>query len=194
MVTTDTTRDEPNDTALVDAVQCGETQAFGLLVDHHLDHLHAFISLRLPVPHLVDEITHETFVFAYHHIHEFTAGSAVRAWLRAIAGNKIRAEIERYCREERNRLNYAEHRQIEIALSENEAESSREVEALNECLEKVPPPLRELLTLKYHDEHSTADIAECMNRSLAWVRTTLCRVRHQLRECIRTPWQRSRPD
>jgi RNA polymerase sigma factor (sigma-70 family) len=184
MVTTDIRRHEPDDAALVEAVQRGDAQAFGLLVDHHLDHLHAFISLRLPVSHLVDEITHETFVFAYHHIHQFTAGTAVRAWLRAIASNKIRAEIERYCREERNRINYAEHRQIEMALAETEAETSREIEALHDCLAKVPPPLRELLTLKYHDEHPTADIAQRLQRSLAWVRTTLCRLRQQLRECI----------
>jgi DNA-directed RNA polymerase specialized sigma24 family protein len=41
-----------------------------------------------------------------------------------------------------------------------------------------------LLTLKYHDEHPTADIAQRLQRSLAWVRTTLCRLRQQLRECI----------
>jgi RNA polymerase sigma-70 factor (ECF subfamily) len=184
MVTADKRWDGPDDAALVEAVQRGDAHAFGLLVDHHLDHLHAFISLRLPVPHLVDEITHETFVFAYHHLQQFTAGTAVRAWLRAIASNKIRAEIERYCREERNRINYAEHRQLEIALAESEVETSREVEALNDCLAKVPPPLRELLTLKYSQEHSTADIAQRLQRSLAWVRTTLCRLRQQLRECI----------
>ena len=185
MVASDITQNEPNDLALVEAIQRGDTQALGQLVHRHLDHLHAFISLRLPVPHLVDEITHETFVFAYHHIHEFTAGTAVRAWLRAIASNKIRAEIERYCRDERNRLHYAEHRQIEIALSESDTETSREVEALNQCLEKVPPDQRELLTLKYHDEHSTADIARRVQRSLAWVRTTLCRLRQELRECLK---------
>ena len=185
MVASDITQNGPDDLALVEAIQRGDIQALGRLVDRHLDHLHAFISLRLPVAHLVDEITHETFVFAYHHIQEFTTGTAVRAWLRAIASNKIRAEIERYCREERNRLHYAEHLQIEIALSENESETSREVEALNQCLEKVPPHQRELITLKYHDEHSTADIARRVQRSLAWVRTTLCRLRQELRECLK---------
>jgi RNA polymerase sigma-70 factor (ECF subfamily) len=184
MVTADKRWDGPDDAALVEAVRRGDAHAFGLLVDHHLDYLHAFISLRLPVPHLVDEITHETFVFAYHYLQQFTPGTAVRAWLQAIACNKIRAEIERYAREERNRINYAEHRQIEIALAESEVETSREVEALNDCLAKVPPPLRELLTLKYNQEHSTADIAQRLQRSLAWLRTTLCRLRQQLRECI----------
>ena len=173
-----------NDLAFVEAVQRGEVQAFETLVDRHLDHIHAFVSLKLPVPHLVDEITHETFVFAFHRIREFTAGTAFRAWLRAIAANKVRAEIERYCREEKNKLNYAEHSMVVAALNELDAEDSREVDALNGCLEKIPHHLRDLLTLKYHDEHSTADIAQRLRRSLAWVRTTLCRLRQQLRECI----------
>jgi RNA polymerase sigma-70 factor (ECF subfamily) len=184
MVTTETDPNPVNDETLLEAVQRGELHAFESLVDRHLDHVHAFISLRLPVPHLVDELTHETFVFAFRHIHEFAPGTAFRSWLRAIAANKVRAEVERYCREEFNKLNYAEHRLIETALDESDTQSSREVEALNDCLEKVPEHFRELLTLKYHDEHSTAAIADHFRRSLAWVRTTLCRLRQQLRECI----------
>ena len=44
--------------------------------------------------------------------------------------------------------------------------------------------LRTLLNLKYHDESSSEQIASSLERSVAWVRTTLCRVRQQLRECV----------
>ena len=184
MLMTDKESNQVNDLALVEAVQRGEFQAFESLLDRHLDHVHAFISIKLPVPHLADELAHETFVFAFRHIHEFTTGTAFRAWLRAIAFNKVRAEIERYCREEANKLGYAEHRLVESALNELDAEGARDVEALNGCLEKTPAEMRELLTEKYHDEHSTEEIAKRLDRSLAWVRTSLCRVRQQLRECI----------
>jgi RNA polymerase sigma-70 factor, ECF subfamily len=187
METTDMTRDQVEDATHLEAVQRGNLQAFEPLVDRHLDAVHAFVSLKMPVPHLVDEITHETFVFAFHRISNFTAGTSFRAWLRAIAANKIRAEIERYCREERNRIAYAERRALEDALRETapqDFQESRELEALNECLKEVPENLRVLLNLKYHDESSSAEIANRLERSLAWVRTTLCRVRQQLRECV----------
>ena len=35
-------------------------RAFEQLVDAHLDQLRAFIALKLPVPHLIDEIAHAT--------------------------------------------------------------------------------------------------------------------------------------
>jgi RNA polymerase sigma-70 factor (ECF subfamily) len=173
-----------DDATLVEAVQRGNHQAFEPLVERHLDHLHAFVSLKLPVPHLVDEITHETFVFAFHRIAEFTAGTSFRAWLRAIAANKVRAEIERYCREERNRLAYAEQSTLDASYHEASIHDSRELEALNDCIKEVPEHLRTLLTLKYHEDSSTAEIAQRLQRSLAWVRTTLCRVRQQLKECV----------
>lgn len=179
-----TSQDAPDDVALVEAVQRGELAAFGPLVERHLDAIHAFVSLKLPVPHLVDEITHETFVFAFHRIADFTAGTSFRAWVRAIAGNKVRAEVERYHREERNRLAYSERCALEEALRETAPQDSRELEVLNDCLKEVPENLRTLLDLKYRDESSSAEIAQRLEQSLAWVRTTLCRVRQQLRECV----------
>ena len=185
MTTADLRLETTEDAALVGAVQGGNVQAFEPLVERHLDHLHAFVSLKLPVPHLADEITHETFVFAFHHIAAFTPGTSFRAWLRAVAANKVRAEIERYCREERNRLAYSEQQALEMALQETSSpKDSRELEALNDCLKQVPENLRTLLNLKYHEENSSAEIARHLARSHAWVRTTLCRVRQQLRDCV----------
>lgn len=176
--------DTTEDAQLVAAVQTGDVHAFDPLVERHLDALHAFVALKLPVPHLVDEITHETFVFAFRSIAKLTPGTSFRGWLRAIAANKVRAEIERYYREERNRLAYSERRAIEDALQETAPQDSREVEALNDCVKDVPENLRTLLNLKYHNESSSEEIARRLERSVAWVRTTLCRVRQQLRECV----------
>jgi RNA polymerase sigma-70 factor (ECF subfamily) len=172
------------DAQLVAAVQAGDAHAFDPLVERHLDAIHAFVALRLPAAHLVDEITHETFVFAFRRIAEFTAGTSFRAWLRAIAANKIRAEIERYRREEGHRLAYAELRALEEALGEVKRPDSLELEVLDDCLREVPSHLRNLVDLRYREERSSEEIAGRLERSVAWVRTTLCRVRQQLRDCI----------
>jgi RNA polymerase sigma-70 factor (ECF subfamily) len=142
--------------------------------------------LKLPVPHLVDELAHETFVFAYRNIHKFTPGTSLRAWLRAIAANKIRAEVERYCREQSNRLGYVEHRLIELAAAQPDEQTEREVAAMQECLKTVPDHSRQLLTLKYRDDCSAQEMAERLARSVPWIRTTLFRIREQLRACIET--------
>jgi RNA polymerase sigma-70 factor (ECF subfamily) len=172
------------DAHLVAKVRSGDVHAFDPLVERHLDGIHAFVALKLPVAHLVDEITHETFVFAYRNLEEFTPGTSFRAWLRAIAANKVRAELERYAREERNRLAYAERCALDEAIAEPVRPDSREVEVLNDCLQAIPEHPRNLLNLRYHEDSSSEEIASRLGRSLAWVRTTLCRVRQQLRDCI----------
>lgn len=172
------------DARLALAVRGGDLQAFEPLMARHADALHAFVALKLPLPHLIDEITHETLVFAYHHLRDFTPGTSFRAWLRAIAFNRVRTEVERQLREERNRLAYAERRALEETLAEVGADAPREMEALNECLNQLPAHLHDLVRCRYHGEESSESIATRLDRSVAWVRTTLCRVRQQLRECI----------
>lgn len=171
--------------ALVRAAQGGDHRAFEALVRLHLRHVRTFVALRAPVSQLVDEVTHETFIFAFQQLAQFEAGSNLRAWLRAIAFQKLRGELQRYAREQANQLRFAEQVAIEEELAEPSIDrSGREAEALQECLGRVPEEQRRLLTLKYAEELESDAIAEELKRSTAWVRTTLFRVREVLRDCI----------
>ncbi len=168
---------------LIARVQFGDTAAFEPLVDLHLPHLRAFVALKLPVSHLVDEVAHEAFVFAYRHIATFEVGTSFRAWLRAIAWNLVRAEIQRFSREQANQARYAEARLATCVPAEN-PRTSREADFLEECARELPSAMQRLLTLKYESGHSSEEIAAQLQRSIAWVRVTLFRVRQQLRLCI----------
>jgi len=182
-----------DDEALILAVQGGNPQAFEPLLDRHLTHVRACIALRAPVSQLVDELAHDTFVYAYQNIHKFTAGTSFRAWLRAIAWNLLRAEIQRFSREQAHQDRLASLGAEEAVLEGGEAQVSREAECLEECVKQLPAPMRGLLTLKYTDERSTDDIARRLQRSLAWVRTVLFRLRGQLKLCIEEKLGRQAP-
>ncbi|MBI3879983.1 MAG: RNA polymerase sigma factor [Verrucomicrobia bacterium] len=174
-----------DDAALVTAVQAGDADAFEPLLDRHLAHVRTFVALRAPVPQLVDEIAHDAFVFAFRNLGQFAAGTSFQAWLRAIAWNLLRAEVQRFSREQANQSRYAEVREWEaVVRAPSPAADARELESLEECLGKVPAPMRELLTLKYREELPSDEIATRLKRSTAWVRTVLFRVRQELKECI----------
>jgi RNA polymerase sigma-70 factor (ECF subfamily) len=181
------------ETELVQAVQGGDTRAFEPLADMHLDHLRAFIALKLPVAHLVNEIAHESFVFAYRNIHTFTAGTSFRAWLRAIAGNLVRAELQRYAREQANQFTYAKHRLLEQELDRSDAHDAAEVDFLRDCVEELPPPMKELLALKYREELPTEEIAGRLQRTQTWVWQVLFRLRQQLKQCVEGKLAGGRP-
>jgi RNA polymerase sigma-70 factor (ECF subfamily) len=190
---------EPNITAgldeatLVRAAQAGDHDAFAALLDAHLPYVRTFLALKAPVPQLVDELAHDAFVFAFRHLDEFRPGTSFRAWVRAIAWNLLRAEVQRFAREQQN-LDRLAAWHTDAALSEvNEVGPHAGAEHLHHCLEELPEPLRELLILKYREESSTEEIAARLKRSLVWVRVSLFRVRAQLRECIETKISASKP-
>lgn len=174
----------PAEADLIRAVQAGDTAAFEPLVDTHLDHVRAFIALRLPQPHLVDELAHETFVFAFRHLTGFTAGTAFRAWLRAIAANLMRAELQRFARAQANQLDYSRALLIEADLVAPQPADAAEVEYLRECLASLPPHARELIESKYTHNHPVAAIAARLQRTENSIWQALFRLRAQLRQCL----------
>lgn len=172
-----------DETALVHRVRAGDTRAFEPLLDEHLPHIRAFIALKLPVSHLVDELAHEAFIFAFRKIADFQPGTSLRAWLRAIAWNLVRSELQRYAREQANLSKFEIARHAEWAQQNREADGG-EIEALQGCLERVPDGTRRLLAMKSTEQRSTEEMAGVLGRSLEWIRITLFRVRSELRRCI----------
>lgn len=180
----DLTNHNDADAGLVLAAQAGDHDAFAALLDVHLPHVRTFLALKAPVPQLVDELAHDTFVFAFRHLNEFQPGTSFRAWVRAIAWNLLRAEVQRFAREQVNQEKFTAWQLVEWETSAADSAPSPEAEHLHDCLDQLDGPLRELITLKYRDDHSTETIATRLKRSLVWVRVSLFRVRQQLRECI----------
>ena len=173
----------PTDSDLARAVADGNTAAFRELLGRHLQPLRAFISMRAPVPDLIDEVAHDAFVFAHGHICEFREGS-MQPWLRAIAQNLLRDRIKAHARETVRRERYGEHMRWEIALANMERPVSDEAEHLDACLSHLPPKLKQLLTLRYENQLSCEEIGEQTGHSTLAVRTLLVRVRQRLKLCI----------
>ena len=108
---------EPEDQELIARVRRGDHAAFTMLVRRHLPSVRAFVAMKLPVAHVVDEITHETFVFAFQNLAGLEIRQSFRAWLRAIAFNLTRRELLRFAREQQN-LSRLEQMQVEHLLEE----------------------------------------------------------------------------
>jgi len=173
-----------DDAEYVRAVQRGDQQAFRPLLDRYLPSLRAFIALRAPVPHLIDEISHETFVFAYRNICGFEAGTSFPAWLRAIASNLLRAELQRHARDQAGRSRYEEWKLVQSQSRSSERLDAPDAEYLAECLQRMGQGARDLIEEKYRKGMDSAAIAALRNKSVEWVRITLFRLRQQLKTCI----------
>lgn len=174
---------------LVREVQAGRLEEFEELIHSHASRLRAFVAMRLPIGHLIDEIAHETFVFAYHHINDFEAGTDFGKWLRAIAYNLVRQETLRHQRIAKHQKRYLEHCLVQSATKGDFKPDDPVAVYLEECIDKLPDNQRTLLRMKYRLSQSSREMAQALDQSEAWVRTTLCRVRSALRECVETKAQ-----
>lgn len=184
--TPDQTPDPTPESELIVRVQAGDLDAFAPLVRRHLSEIRAFVCLRLPVPHLADEITHETFVFAFREIARFDATKPLRPWLRAIAWNLVRSELLRFAREQVNLSRFEQTQLIALARDAEQRALRDETIFLEECLAHLPENLRRLVDERYRLGRTNEEIAAAYERSAEWVRVTLFRVRKQLRDCIET--------
>ena len=175
---------DPGDAELLRRVKRGDTDAFAPVVRRHLPSLRAFVALHLPVPHLVDEVAHEAFVFAFRHLHEFDLQRPFRPWLRGIAWQLVRAELQRFAREQVNRSRLEQLQLAELLAQAAQPAPPEEATFLEECLAEIPPHLRRLIEDRYRHERTVREIAAQWGRTEEWVRVTLFRVRRQLRACI----------
>jgi RNA polymerase sigma-70 factor (ECF subfamily) len=169
---------------LVGRVRGGEAEAFAPLVRRHLTAVRAFVAMKLPVAHLTDEITHESFVFAFRNLDALTSAESFRVWLRAIAWNLVRKELLRFAREQANLSKLQQCELADPAAAGAPSAASDEAMYLEECLGHLPDNSRHLVQERYRRGLSNDELAAAMGRTSEWVRVTLFRIRAQLRECV----------
>jgi len=184
--------DEGDETAAVLRVQNGDVNAYEELMNGHVSRLRAFVAVKVPAAHLVDEVTHRTFVYAYRNIDKFKAGTRFGAWLRSIAANIVRSETERFARSNRNRERFAEEKSVELLQTRVSEYRADMLDHLGHCLDKLSEEARELLRLKYTLGCSTNEVSERIGRTASFVRTSLFRTRKALKDCMERQAEREK--
>lgn len=174
---------ETDDLVLAQAVLQGDEKAFRVLMKRHLQPLRSFIALRAPVTDLIDEVAHDTFVFAYSRMGDFEKGS-MQPWLRTVAVNLLRDRIKAFAREHKNMAQYTEQVRWETAIRRMDRPVDDTSDHLVRCLQQLPKNLREVLDMRYQEQITSEEIAARTGRSAMAIRTLLVRVRQQLKTCM----------
>jgi RNA polymerase sigma-70 factor, ECF subfamily len=174
--------------ALVQAVRAGDLEKYGLLVREHQAAVRAFVATYCPNREQIDEVAQQTFIWAYEHLADYQTGTRFLAWLKAIARNKLLAELEVQRRESDNRSRYCEFLQATSAheeLSRDESpDESGLAEALRGCVDKLPEDLRSLLNRRYKEDVPVRTLAEKVKKTETALKVTLFRIRQMLKRCV----------
>jgi len=175
---------------LIAAWRRGDFDAFLQLVRPHLVSLRALVVFYGPPATSLwetDDLAQDALIEAFQSIGQFDpARGEIRSWLGGVVRNRVRRAWQESLRERKRRQN-AVTRAMEMAGSPEgklDPEARPLVEALRECLEKLPEQGGKMVRAHYAERLSGEEIAERFKVTLPAVYVTLHRVRRALRQCV----------
>jgi RNA polymerase sigma factor (sigma-70 family) len=135
---------------------------------------------------LAEDLFQETVLEILKSEANFDPTRSFPAWACGIAKNVVR----RYWRERRKQP-HSGVSELLADLADVVVETDTEVWrqeriALRRCLQKVPPRMRRLLIMRYGHNYRGRELAERTAYRQGSIRTTLARLRSELRVCIQT--------
>ena len=143
-----------------------DPEAFGKLYELYVERIYNYVFYRVGNHQDAEDLTAKVFHRALNHIPNYNnKGVPFAAWLYRIAHNLV-ANWHR----DRKRRQIVALEQVALSGDKEEnphkaAERSNERELLLAAIQKLPPERQHLLTLKFVERMSNADIGQLMGRS-----------------------------
>lgn len=161
------------------------------LIARHQARLRGLVRCLLVRAADVDDVLQEVNSVLWEKANEFETGTDFWAWASQIARFKALNHIRKYSRD---RLVFDDKFLNELAnlADERLSQIDDRRDALEGCLNELPPPQRQLIDLRYAGGHAIESIAEIIGRPQASIRQTLYRVRQALLACIEAKLQSER--
>jgi RNA polymerase sigma-70 factor (ECF subfamily) len=169
----------------VRASQQGDPDALAALVARHQQAVRACLAARLDDPHEAEDLAQEVFVTALRKLGEFDAERPLAPWLRSIAMNLLRNHWRKFrAHPIGGNAELASLLDQRIALDCTPDREPALLRALQDCVEQLDGPARDLLRRRYGEEQSVREIAALLQRGYSAVTMQLHRLRELLAECI----------
>ncbi|MDD3354113.1 RNA polymerase sigma factor RpoE [Zoogloea sp.] len=186
--------DREIDQLLVERVQRGDKQAFGLLVSKYQRKLGRLLSRLIRDPAEVEDVAQETFIKAYRALPAFRGDSAFYTWLYRIGINTAK----NYLVSQGRRAPTSTDFDSEEAETFEEGDQLRDIntperllmtkqigETVNVAMEALPDELRTAIVLREIEGLSYEEIATIMECPIGTVRSRIFRAREAISEKLK---------
>ncbi len=171
------------DREVVRDVRRGDRQAFGDLVQTYQGRLFGLVLMMVREPAAAEEVTQDTFVRAYRHIHRYDDHRPFYPWLASIAVRLSQNWLRQYGRTVRREGASLErtHEPRETAAALNTLIANERSRRLWQAVAALPSGERTAVILYYRDEMAVRDVARAIGVTTGTVKTLLFRARRHLR-------------
>ena len=157
------------------------TEELQLLFVRHESSIRAFVRSLQPSLADADDVLQETFLTISRKASSFEPGTNFVAWACAVARLKVLENLR-----QRKRVTVLSEAAI-IALTEDAPSPqiiSETESALESCLARLAPKVRDLLWRRYSRRQSSTEMAQAAGMTPNAVRVALTKARQALRDCI----------
>ena len=177
-----------DDVALIQFTLAGDEAAFASLVRKYQRQVHAYTLRKIGDFHIAEDITQETFIEAYQNLENLRDPLKFPAWLFGIANhlciawfrkNRSMSELLR----ENHRIKTGTDTYSRYVALENErdiVEAQREL--AQKLLSKLKESDRQVITLHYFEEMTSAEISNYLGVSQNTIKSRLRRAKQRLRQ------------
>ena len=177
---------DPERTALAALDRADRDAALAILMRAYGTSLYCFCREMVGDKDLADDIHQMTFVQAYQSLPRFARRSSLRTWLFGIARHRC-LDVLKMDRRRRRRFETMEEvpdrPEPDKSAEERLADRSL-VDALELCLRKLAPRIREAVLLRFQQGLSYPEIARLSGESAATLQARVARALPVLRRCI----------
>ena len=155
------------------------------LLAEHERRLAAYVMTFVSSESDADDILQETKMWLWRSFDQFEAGTNFGAWTRQAAFYRIQ-QFYRKRGTDRKRLVFSETclEQLAEAFEKDAEQRENRIERLSNCVAKLPPNHRQILSLRYGEELVVEEIAGRIDRTVAATYRVLSRIRLALRDCV----------
>ena len=143
----------------------------------------AYVGAAVREFHDAEDVVQQVALTVARRFDEFDASRPFLAWVLWLAKSRI---VDHYRQQARERRLFSEGLldRLAAALVSQQAELPARQAALERCLERLPEKSRRLLTLRYAEDASVAEVATAVQSTAGAVRVMLFRIRNLLSQCI----------
>lgn len=177
-----------DDVVLIQRTLAGDEAAFAGLVNKYEKQVHAYAVREIGDYHIAEDITQETFLEVYQKLKTLKDPEKFSTWLYAIVKNLCIAwyRKNRFLPESLEEIHISK---IEtntysryIASEHAKATAYAQRDLVKKLLEKLKESDREIITLHYFDEMTTAEIGTYLGISENTIKSQLHRARKRLKQ------------
>ena len=178
----------PSDDELMSRVRVGDQEAFAMLVERYKRQVYNLAYRLLGNPNDAEDAAQETFVRAYTRLATYEPDGRFGAWLSAICSHwcidTMRARRRRVQTVALGKVPESDRFISQVDGPEDVALVADSRDEVQRWLESLPPQYRTVLTLRYFQDLSYAEIADVLDEPVSTVRMRLFRARAMLQQVV----------